>query len=97
MQFRIHSLLAVGYIITHLDPSSFKELTVYGKNGASGLTVQPLVAMDPKLELERVLSQLLEATTPVWGTLRRLQIASDLSVQVTHGIQSTLTLVSYHS
>ena len=70
---------------------------MYGKNGASGLNVQPLVATDPKLELERVLSQLLEATTPVWGTLRRLQIASDLSVQVTNGTQSTLTLVSYHS
>ena len=68
-----------------------------GKYGASGLNVQQLAATDPKLELERVLIQLLEATTPVWGTLRRLQIASDLSVQVTHGIQSTLTLVSYHS
>ena len=70
-----------------------------GKYGASGLNVQHLAATDPKLELERVLSQLLEATTPVWGTLRRLQIASDLSVhvQVTYGIQSTLTLVSYHS
>ena len=68
-----------------------------GKYGASGLNVQHLAVTDPKLELERVLSQLLEATTPVWGTLRRLQIASDLSVQVTHGIQSTLTLVSYYS
>ena len=65
MQFRIHSLLPVGYIITHLDPSSFfKELTVYGKDGASGLNVQHLAATDPKLELERVLSQLLEAMTP---------------------------------
>ena len=35
-----------------------------GKYGASGLNVQPLVATDPKLELERVLSQLLEAMTP---------------------------------
>ena len=70
-----------------------------GKYGASGPNVQQLAATDPKLELERVPSQLLEATTPVWGTLRRLQIASDLSVhvQVTYGIQSTLTLVSYYS
>ena len=45
---------------------------MYGKNGASGLNVQHLAATDPKLELERVLNQLLEATTSVWGTLRRL-------------------------
>ena len=59
-----------------LDPkypsSFFKELTVSGKYGAGGLNVQHLAATDPKLELERVLSQLLEATTPVWGTLQRL-------------------------
>ena len=66
-----------------------------GKYGASGLNVQHLAAMDPKLELERVLSQLLEATTPVWGTLRRLQIASDLSVQVTNGIQSMCLPLPY--
>ena len=59
-----------------------------GKYGASGLNVQHLAATDPKLELERVLSQLLEAMTPVLEILQKLQIASDLSVQVTHRIHS---------
>ena len=59
-----------------------------GKYGASGLNVQHLAATDPKLELERVLSQLLEAMTPVLEILQKLQIASDPSVQVAYGMQS---------